>query len=690
VSAVPLHTDAGVRLEPNAPGSLRVLLIEDDPDYALLVRRRLGTESIRVAHVSTMAAAIDHVRASPVDCVLLDLSLPDSYGIGGIDGLRAVAPQMPVIVLTANADVALPLSALAQGAQDYLLKTEASRDVLRRAVRYATERKRHENELAAREAFSRAILDALPAPTAVLDALGRIAAVNRAWEELTGADATLAVGASYSEAAPLVVGLRPELALPGIAAVLTGRAPTFELDYESTLGHGEPDWFSLRVSPLAGAGAGAVVTHVPITRQKRAEQELGWLALHDQLTGIPNRRLLFERLEHALAVGRRTGEPVAVLYLDLDHFKTVNDTFGHRAGDIVLRTVAERLHGELREGDTVARLAGDELVVLVEVVPSPDAVRELAERLCARVRQPIAADGREIVITASIGVAIGSEIDADILVSRADQALYRAKEAGRDGVVLFDDAPESLHPELLAELAEAPGAGHLRLYAQPVVRLSDRRVEGHELLVRWHHPERGVLPPDHFIPEAERSGLIVPLGRWILEQACSLLRRSDGGFLSVNISGAQLGDPALVDIVLAAAEAGADLARLTVEITETAVMRDLDASTIVLQRLRDMGVRVAVDDFGAGQTSLSYLHRLPVDVLKVDRTLIARLGRDGRVRLIVTAIIELARALRLDVIVEGTETTDQERELQSLGCRLGQGFLWGRPRDAKDMLRLVS
>jgi diguanylate cyclase (GGDEF)-like protein len=695
----PLAAELRLDPEPSAASGregvlLRLLLVEDDRDYAFLVTRRLRgglLEGAEVHHVDTMADARAHLGATEVDCVLLDLSLPDARGMEGVLALREVAPATPVIVLTGNADHALPLLALGHGAQDYLEKAQATPEVLRRAVRYAVERKRQENELSRRESFNRAVLDALPAPTVVLSAMGRIVAANRAWSRsFGGSAATVAIGEHYREAADRLFGWTAASAWPGVGGVLAGAEALFELDFEVTAPGRDSEWFSLRATPLR-PGEGVVVTHVPITRQKRAEAELGWLALHDQLTGIPSRRLFYERLEQALARGRRSGEDTGVLYLDLDRFKAVNDSYGHLAGDVVLRTIVARLQEELRDGDTLARLAGDELAVLPEEARSRPELRELGEQLCAAVRLPIVLeDGREVAVTASAGGAVARDVKADVLMSRADEALRRMKERGRDGVRLYSDAPTAFHPHLLSELASALATDHLRLHAQPVVRLADGAVVGHELLVRWDHPERGLLPPDHFIPEAERSGLIVPLGRWVLEQACALLRRHPTGFLSVNVSGAQLADPGLLATVHRARDEGVDLRRLTLEITETVVMRDIEASRRILQTIRELGVRIAVDDFGAGQTSLGYLHQLPVDVLKVDRSLISRLGRDTRVRLIVAAVIELARALHLDVVVEGAETVGQEQELRALGCPLGQGFIWGRPRDAEEALAAME
>jgi predicted signal transduction protein with EAL and GGDEF domain len=329
-----------------------------------------------------------------------------------------------------------------------------------------------------------------------------------------------------------------------------------------------------------------------------------------------------------------------------------------------------------RSGDTVAHLAGDEFVVVVETARGNRAsLEEFTGRFTAALRQPFAVDGRAMQITASLGVAVSAPGDTPAaLLSRADQALYSAKRQGRDRVV-WDAEPA--HSDVLArDLPAAILGGGLRLQSQPIVWIADGRIAGHELLVRWQHPDRGLLLPDDFIPEAERTGAIVEVGRWVLRQACARLLPGGHGFLSINVSATQLQDSALLSLVQRAQDDGMDVRRLCIEITESAVIRDLGMVHTLLTKLRALGVKIAIDDFGAGQTSLQYLHDLPVDILKIDRSLVSRLGHDDRSTLIVTAIVELGRALGLDVVGEGAETAVQARALEMLGCPLGQGFHW--------------
>ena len=659
-----------------------LLVVEDDADYAALVMRRLAPHgSFVVRRVSRLRQAEDHLQRHEVDCVLLDLSLPDARGMATLAAIVAAAPSAAIVILTGNTDDATALEALAQGAQDYIVKADASAPVLERAIRYGIERKRERNELEAREVVNRAILDGLSSPTILLDPDRVILAVNAAWHDLQrGDERDPAIGADY-----LDVCRRQPMDLPpaghveaGVNAVLRGETAMFELDYSCGVGD-ERRWYSVRITPCPGAVFGAVATHVPITRLKLAEEELAHLALHDQLTGLPNRRLLFDRLGQGLARARRSDSKLAVVYVDVDHFKSFNDTFGHAVGDAVLMHVGHCLSQVVRPGDTVGHIAGDEFVLLIDAAPDEGSVRELTSRLTAGLRMPFEAMGRTLRLSASVGVATSLPDDSpESILIRADEALYAAKRQGRDRVVWQTDSARS--GALTRELPAAIANGELRLYAQAIVAIPQGAIAGHELLIRWQHPLRGLLLPEEFIPEAERSGVVLELGRWVVERACARLA-ADGGrtFVSVNLAAPQLSDPRLLEILRRARDAGTDLARLCLEITEGAVMADIELASSQLSGLRDLGARVAIDDFGAGQTSLRYLHALPIDMLKIDRGLIGRVGSDDRTNLIVTALVELGRALHLDVIAEGAETVEQRRALEALGCPFGQGFIWAQP-----------
>jgi len=423
-------------------------------------------------------------------------------------------------------------------------------------------------------------------------------------------------------------------------------------------------------------------------------RELSHLALHDTLTGLPNRALVLDRAEQALArAARQPGTMAGALFIDIDGFKHVNDNLGHAAGDRLLRIVGERLQDTVREQDTVGRLGGDEFVVLVESTAGEATLDILAERLTEVLREPVELDdGRKIFsVTASIGVAIGQYATPDALLRDADLALYAAKAAGKDRYALFDP---SLYEgvegrlELEADLSAAADADQFFLLYQPIFDLPSTGIVSAEALIRWRHPTRGIVPPDSFIPLAEETGLIAAIGRWVLDEACRQAATWAAQGLrigmSVNVSAYQLGRKGFAeDVRRALEESGLRPSRLTLEITETTLMRDVGAACERLEEIKALGVRVAIDDFGTGYASLSHLQRMPVDVLKIDRTFVAALHDGGQSRELLQAIIGVGKALSLAVVAEGIEDREQMATLEEMGCEMAQGFLLGRPSESE-------
>ena len=430
------------------------------------------------------------------------------------------------------------------------------------------------------------------------------------------------------------------------------------------------------------------------------EEALTKLALTDPLTGLANRALLLDRLHQALLKQNRVDTLVAVLFIDLDRFKAVNDTLGHAAGDQLLLRIAARFRSLLRPTDTIARHGGDEFVVMCEDLDSPERAIEIAERLLGAVSEPIAIDGHEIKTSASIGIAVAEadnrQVTPDSLVRDADTAMYEAKEVGRNRYAVFHPGIRARNLAKLQraeELELALERGELRVFFQPVVDLDDESVAEVEALVRWQHPTLGLLPPGEFIRVAEETGLVVPLGEWVLREACRELARGYGIFagehvrLSVNVSARQLAEPGLVDVVGAILdETGVPPHRLCLEITESVLMDDIEQATDGLLALKQLGVRLAIDDFGTGYSSLSYLGRYPVDVLKIDRTFVSGLAADPAATVIVSAAINLAHALGLSVVAEGVETEDALITLRALRCDRAQGYYWSRPLPAHELL----
>jgi diguanylate cyclase (GGDEF)-like protein len=423
-------------------------------------------------------------------------------------------------------------------------------------------------------------------------------------------------------------------------------------------------------------------------------------ALHDALTGLPNRALFTDRIQHALIQGRRRGTSCGVIFLDLDRFKTVNDSLGHAAGDELLVSVARRIDESLRSADTAARLGGDEFAVLLEDLSGPEEAMLVAERISETLHAPVSVQGREVFVSASVGIAVG-RVSAQELLRQADVAMYRAKAEGKGRYRVFeesmqDEVVERL--ELEGELLRAIDRDEIAVHYQPVIALDGHTLAGFEALARWTHPTRGVVSPPHFIPLAEDNGSIVTLGRQILRTACRQAARwlqefptAEPRIMSVNLSGRQLEDPNIVsDVAAALADSGLPAAALVLEITETVLMHDTEATIARLTALKALGVRLAVDDFGTGYSSLRYLRRFPIDILKMAKPFVDGLDVDDEGRALARAIVELATSLKLACIAEGIEQPEQADALQELGCDLGQGFHFARPMAPDEMAALIA
>ena len=445
--------------------------------------------------------------------------------------------------------------------------------------------------------------------------------------------------------------------------------------------------------------AGVVVTARDVTERRALEEQLSHQAFHDSLTGLANRLLFRDRVEHALELTRRRDRLVAVFFIDLDDFKTINDSLGHAAGDDLLIAVARRLQACLRPEDTCARLGGDEFAVMVENVFEPESAVVVARRILAALSEPLELFGSNVEVEASVGIAVASrDMTTSELLRNADLAMYRAKSEGKSRFALFE--PE-MHTRVLdrlalkAELQRSVAAGEFELHYQPIVALQSGTIAGVEALVRWRHPKRGLIYPDEFIPLAEETGLILPLGRLVLGLACRQARRwqkqgmPDLG-ISVNLSAKQLASRHLASEVGAAlAETRLDPSTLTLEITESVLMLDSQGVITRLEELKALGVKIAVDDFGTGYSSLNYLRRFPVDALKVAKPFIDGLGTSREQERLAAAILRIGATLRLDTVAEGIEEQAQCDLLRKLKCKYGQGYLFSRPVPAVDLEPLL-
>ncbi|MEO8437088.1 MAG: EAL domain-containing protein [Chloroflexota bacterium] len=482
------------------------------------------------------------------------------------------------------------------------------------------------------------------------------------------------------------------------------RTPAVQLSGELRLRHADGSWRHIEgvmKNLLSDPSVeGIVINYRDITTRKGLEDELRRQAFHDSLTGLANRALFADRLEHALDRSRRFGHSLAVLFLDLDDFKTVNDSLGHAEGDELLIAVAQRLTLALRSGDTIARMGGDEFAILIEDADDDGGPMEAAQHLLVSLEPPFQHQGKELFVRASIGIATSSsgEPTADDVLRNADVAMYTAKSNGKKRIEIFKP---SMHVAALTRLAlkgdleRALERDEFRLLYQPIMNLATNRIAGVEALIRWHHPRRGLVGPIEFIPVAEETGLIIPIGRWVLEEACrqaTAWTPAEGGTMtvSVNVSGRQLQQPTFIaEVEEVLASTGLEPGRLTLELTESVLMHDAATATAMLVELKRLGVRLAIDDFGTGYSSLSYLRSFPIDELKIDRSFVASMGDGPEGSAVVLSIIKLGQTMHLETVAEGIETAQQLARLKMLGAGLGQGFFFARPVTAEAISGLL-
>ena len=485
------------------------------------------------------------------------------------------------------------------------------------------------------------------------------------------------------------------LARPGVSPPVEWRMRHVDGSwrYAETLGN------NLLDDPNVG---GVVLNTRDVSERKGLEQQLAHQAFHDALTRLPNRALFMDRLEHALVRAERHHQHVAVLFLDLDNFKFVNDSLGHAAGDDLLIEVAQRLRQCVRPHDTLARLGGDEFTILLEAVHDEYVAESMAQRIWNALQTPFTIDGQVVFTSASIGIALSTAAccGADALLRAADIAMYRAKVGGKAHAMVFDESMTADARQRLAletDLQHALEHGELFLAYQPLVHLASQHAVGAEALVRWQHPTRGIIPPNVFIPLAEETGLILPLGRWVIAEACQQARSwhvadpASPPCVSVHLSARQFRHPGLAgDVAAILRETGLPAHRLTMEITESMLMAQEETTLRSLTALKQLGVKLAIDDFGTGYSSLAYLKRFPIDILKIDRSFMERIEHDAGDGAIVHTIVTLAKTLNLTVTGEGIETEAQLAHLQALDCDVGQGYLFAKPLPALEIAAMFA
>ena len=551
--------------------------------------------------------------------------------------------------------------------------------------------------------FATEIIDNAGEGIAVYDRELRYLLWNRSMEEMTGLPAAEVLGRSALELFPHLREQHVDELLRRAFAGESVASPDVHYYIPST---GRSGWVSAVYRPHydeAGEIVGVIGLIRDVTQRKEAEQQIEYQAYHDALTGLANRRLFQEHLSLALALAQRRTSTVAVLFLDLDHFKVINDSLGHTIGDELLREISRRLRGSVREGDTVARVGGDEFTVVLQELPGGDAAAVVAQKILRTVAEPIEIGGHRLYVTTSIGITLFPEDgdDAETLLRHADTAMYRAKAEGRNTYQMATrELSRTTHERMMLEngLHHALEHGEFALLYQPQIESDDGELSivGMEALLRWNHPQRGVVTPEHFIGLAEDRGLILPIGDWVIREACHAARRfHDHGFprfrVAVNLSARQFRDPSLLSTVESAlADSGIDPRTLELEITESVAMQDVELTMSALTEFRKRGVTIAIDDFGTGHSSLSYLKRFPIDALKIDKGFVLDLPDKFEDAAIVSSVIQLANGLGLRVIAEGVEKREQLDFLRDAGCRELQGYYFSYPVPLEEVEKLVG
>jgi diguanylate cyclase (GGDEF)-like protein/PAS domain S-box-containing protein len=671
----------------------RLLLVEAsdaDADLFDVILHGAAPAAFEVVRTATLADATAFLRTKTADCAIVGVGLPDSDDLEIVETVVVGWPAVALVVLTDQEDDALGEAALKTGASDYLSKTGLEGELLVRSIRYSILRKRIETSLAEAQGIARVGSWELDLETDAVTWSRELCRLFGFGWNVKPTYEGLIERTHLEDREPLIQALR--------ATMLDFRP--FVVEHRLVLPDGTMRWVRSRGRvelDASGRPDRLLGTAQDITEQKAANEALLHQAFHDPLTGLPNRPLFIDRLGQGLKRLERLAATVAVIYLDIDRFKVINDSLGYVVGNQLLLSMAARLNELLLPGETLARIGGDEFVMLCEGLAGEAEAVGIADRVCAALNEPLSWDGGNLVLSVSAGVALStsSSVSPDSLLRDAEAAMYRAKGEGRARSAVFAETMRAaavgrLDTEIA--LRQAIVNGDLRVVYQQIVALADGRVLGHEALVRWAHPTKGLVGPEEFIAIAEETGLIVPLGTWVLREAClqarSLQRRNAAWSdltMSVNLSGRQLGQSDLVEHISSALH-DADLRpeHLQLEMTESVLIDDASRTISLLESLKTLGVHLSVDDFGTGYSSLAYLRRLPVDVLKIDRIFVNGLGSNLEDSAVAAAVVSLADTLGLATIAEGVETSAQRDCLVELGCDRAQGYLYARPATAAE------
>jgi len=684
-----------------------ILFVENDPALEQSVRVMLNEQGLKdrsLTCVKTLHRATKHLAANPVDMILLDMGLA-APGVGAIGRVRRAAPNASIVLLAGPEQETAAVEGIRNGAQEYLIKGQIGPFDLRRALIHADARNSVEEALLNERERAQLTLDCISDAVICTDNAGNLTLLNRAAEVMTGWSLGSVSGQLEPQARraedeanrTAILKLMADAALQNLAGSLSRSGVLVTRD--------EKDLFiEHSVGPIrdrAGQVTGAVIVVRDVSAARALVNKLSLAAQHDPLTGLANRRRLSHQLEQAILDARETKRQIAVLYLDLNGFKHVNDSLGHHIGDKLLQSVARRLLRCMRTPDLVARLGGDECIVLMQDLPNIGGAAVAAERILKALAEVHTIEHRQVRISGSIGVSVFPDdgLDEETLVANADTAMYQAKSGGLHGYEFFRPhmkLPAEEFRSLKEDLFHALQRGELALQYQPKIDLKTKEPVGVEALARWNHPRRGSIPAQRFITVAEETGLILPIGTWVLRQACAQIRTwLDAGFpfktMTINLSGRQLRHEGFSKEFFATLKAaGVDPEFLELDVTENVLARSLGPTASVLKALKDKGVRVSVDNFGTVEASLTSLRKMPLDAIKIDRTLIAEVVGDPAEAALVSAMIGAGRKLNLRVIAHGVETKECLEFVETQDCDEVQGHYFGLPAPPEQFSRAMS
>ena len=687
----------------------RVLVLTDDLSDAKILNDVLEKTSygaFEVEWLRELSAGIVRIRKGGVDAIIVDLLLADSCGISTFDQLFAAAPHTPILTLSENEEEALAIEAVKRGAQGYLSKGHFVSSLVPQTLRNVIQSSAVEHAYYKDKTRAEIALNSIGDAVLCTDLFGKVDYLNIAAEKLTGWPREVAQGQAIENVFNIINGTTRVVDQHPVHIVLQQNKPV-KLHADTVLIQRDGGEVPIEdsVSPIHdmdGNLTGAVIVFHDVSAAQAMTIKMAYLAQHDFLTNLPNRVLLNDRIAQAITLAKRLNTQLAVFFLDLDNFKHINDSLGHATGDKILQLVTQRLNACVRGSDTVSRQGGDEFVILLGEGKSGEDAALTANKILAALALPYSVSGSELHITTSIGISVYPDdgLDAEALIKNADTAMYHAKAKGRNNYQFFrsDMNVRAVERQAIeSNLRRALKNKEFVLHYQPKINLETGMITGAEALLRWNHAKWGMVFPDRFVAVAEDCGLIVPIGRWVLREACTQAKRwMDSGLpslpIAVNISALEFMQADFLEGVRSILrDTGLDAKYLQLEITESALMNDAKSSATILHELKKIGLQLAVDDFGTGYSSLSYLQQFPIDVLKIDQSFVQGItSAPDDDCIIVSAVISMGNSLKLQIVAEGVENNIQLEFLKSQHCEVGQGNLFSPPLEAEQFTDFIA